>query len=156
MRGHPVRGLRRLALAGAVGLSLLGLSLLGLGLLGGVHAQEPTGRVEVTLEAPPSLVAGDRAQLVAVVRVRPSSDRPVLVTPTHEGTAVEVVRGRMLRADAVDPNAEELRFSVPIVARTPGTSVVRVVATGYACERTCVAVRGEASVVLQVARAPDG
>lgn len=118
-------------------------------------AQEPSGHVEVMLEAPPRLVAGDRAQLVATVRVTPTSDRPVLVTPTHEGTAVEVVRGRMLRADASDPNSDVLRFSVPIVARTAGTSVVRVVATGYACEHTCVAVRGEASVVLVVERAPD-
>ncbi|MBX3247114.1 MAG: hypothetical protein KF901_08040 [Myxococcales bacterium] len=58
---------------------------------------------------------------------------PVLVTPTHEGTAVEVVRGRLTRADAADPRARPLRFPIPIVAKESGVGVVRATVTTFEC-----------------------
>ncbi len=81
---------------------------------------------------------------------------PLLVTPSSEGTALEVVRGRLLRAEAQDPRAEVLEFQVPVVARGPGTAVVRVRAAGYACEARCRPVHAEASLIVHVAPALTG
>lgn len=107
-------------------------------------AQELT----VELRAPEALHAGDRAEIV--VLVRGAGTQPLLVTPNSEGTALEVVRGRLLRAEAVDPQAEVLEFHIPVVAHGPGAAVVRVEAAGYACARRCRAVRAEGSLVLHV------
>lgn len=109
---------------------------------------------DLVIENPPSLTVGDRASVIAVVRITPAGDRPVLVTPSSEGTAVEVVRGRLLRGDADDPDAEELRFSIPIVARAPGTAVLRVHVSGWACAERCRPVEDDAEVVMRVARRP--
>ncbi len=115
-------------------------------------AQE--GSAELVIEPPASLTVGDRASVIAVVRITPPGDRPVLVTPSSEGTAVEVVRGRLLRGDADDPDAEELRFSIPIVARAPGTAVLRVHVSGWACDERCRPVEADTEVVMRVARRP--
>ena len=108
------------------------------------HAQ-----LTVELRGPDNLRAGDTAEILVIVRG--ASRHPLLVTPRSEGTAVEVVRGRLLRADALDPNADALELRVPIVARAPGTAVVRVRASGYACHERCRAIEAEASLVLRVA-----
>jgi hypothetical protein len=142
MRGRALRGLIALAAAAAAAAVIL------------ARAQAPGG-VEVTLEAPHALVAGDRAEVVAVVRIEPANDLPLLVTPRSEGAAVEVVRGRLLRADAEDPTAVPLRFRLPIVARGAGTSVFRVRVSGWACDRRCAQVTGDASAVLRVERERD-
>jgi len=131
------------------GLSLVAIAC-GLVLVSSVHAQAPGMRV--TLEPPEGLTEGDRAEVVAVVELDPPNDLPLLVTPTSEGTAVEVVRGRLLRADAEDPGALPLRFRVPIVARGSGTAVLRVRASGWICAERCRAATGAASVALRVAR----
>jgi hypothetical protein len=131
----------------------LGLVLCG---AGAGAAQPPAGRVDVALELPERLVAGDRATIVAKVRLSPrdeSGELPLLVTPASEGTAIEVVRGRLIRPDAEDPTAAELRFPVPIVARNPGTSVLRVHVLAYACAGgRCRAVTGETSAIVRVER----
>lgn len=108
--------------------------------------------VTVALEPPDGLTEGDRAEVVAVVRLAPPNDLPLLVTPNSEGAAVEVVRGRQLRADAEDPEARPLRFRIPIVARSSGTAVVRVRVSGWVCEQRCRQATGEASVALRVER----
>lgn len=105
-------------------------------------------QIEVEIEAPDVIGQGQRAQILA--RVRGAGEHPVLVTPRSEGTAIEVVRGRLLRAEARDPEAEVLEFRLPIIARGAGTSVLRVEVRGYACEARCRAVRAEASAVLTV------
>ncbi len=109
------------------------------------------GELVVELSAPGAIHEGDRAQITALVRG--AGPHPLLVTPRSEGTALEVVRGRLLRAEAEDPSSEVLEFRIPIVARSPGTSVVRVSAAGYACEARCRPVSAEASLVVQVAPA---
>lgn len=114
------------------------------------RAQAPG--IHVALEPPSELIEGDRTEVMAVVVVDPPNDIPLLVTPNSEGAAVEVVRGRLLRADAIDPEAEPLRFRIPIVARSAGTAVLRVRATGWVCDRRCRPASGEASVALRVAR----
>jgi hypothetical protein len=110
-------------------------------------------RVDVTIEAPERIVAGDRLEILVSVRVHPTGAHPVLVTPTTEGRAVTAVRGRLLRADAEDPDAEVLRFRVPIMARSAGTAILRVHARAYACEQRCRGIEGEARAVLRVRRA---
>lgn len=103
----------------------------------------------LVFEPPERVVVGDRARLVLVVDV--ATDVPVLVTPTHEGSAIEVVRGRLARADAVEPSARPLRFPIPIVARERGTGVVRATVTSFVCEgEVCDAAEEEARVTIRV------
>ncbi len=129
---------------------LTALGVLAAALAGAARAQAPG--LSVQLEGPDELALGDRAEIVARVRLEPPNDLPLLVTPSGEGPAVEVVRGRLLRADADDPAAETLRFRIPIVARSAGTSVIRVRALGWACAERCRQASGEASATLRVAR----
>jgi len=76
-----------------------------------------------------------------------------MVTPRAEGDAVEVVRGRLLRPDAVDPAASPLVFRIPIAAREPGPARVRVEVHSFVCEGDeCQPVEGEAQVDLRVSR----
>ena len=108
--------------------------------------------VQIELTAPDRLTEGDRARVVAEVTLPEGNDRPVLLTPSSEGTAIEVVRGRLLRADAEDPDARPLRFRIPIVARGPGTAVLRVEVLGHHCDRRCRPLRAESQLVLRVHR----
>jgi len=148
MGDHPLRRLKPgTATRGAAAL----LAIATLLAIPSATAQGP-GRLAVVLTPPEHLVEEDRAEVVAEVRMQPPSDAPLLVTPSTEGTAVEVVRGRLLRSDAEDPDAERLRFRIPIVARSAGTSVLRVRVRGWVCSRRCAPVSGEASLVLRVAR----
>jgi len=89
-------------------------------------------------------------EVLAQVRIEPPSDAPLLLTPEAEGAAVEVVRGRMLRGDADDPEAHPLRFRIPIVARGAGTAVLRVRVSTWACAERCRSLKGETSTVLRV------
>ena len=124
-----------------------------LGTTAGVRSQTAAPpSAEVRIIPPESLTVGDRASIIAEVRIVPPGDRPILLTPSSEGTAVEVVRGRLLRADAEDPNADVLRFSIPIVAATAGTAVLRVHVAGWACEERCREVEDDAELVVRVAR----
>lgn len=127
--------------------ALRGLIAAALGVAATAAAQEAT----VTLEPPERLVEGDTATVVAIVTVGP--DVPVMLTPASEGTAVEVVRGRLLREDADDPTAATLRFRVPVVARGPGTAVLRVRVRSFSCpDRSCEPTSAESSVVVRVLR----
>ena len=115
------------------------------------HAQPEGAAIEVALEPPSPLTVGDRAEVIARVRTSERAGAPLLVTPSSEGSAIEVVRGRLMRADAEDPRAGELRFRVPIVARAAGTAVVRVRVDGFACEAgRCEPLSLESSVALEV------
>ncbi|MFW5920221.1 MAG: hypothetical protein ACOCUS_00170 [Polyangiales bacterium] len=114
------------------------------------RAEEP--HVELTLTPPERLEEGDRARVVAEVRRPEGNDRPLLLTPSSEGTAVEVVRGRLLRADAEDPDARVLRFRIPIVARSPGTAVLRAEVLAHHCTRRCRPLRARAATPLRVHR----
>jgi hypothetical protein len=107
----------------------------------------------IELEPPEQLQQGDRTQVVATAHLPPDTQSPLLVTPSSEGTAFDVVRGRLLRSDAEEPEQRRtLRFKVPIVARSSGTSVIRVRLLAYVCSHRCRAVRAEASEVLRVRR----
>ncbi|MFW6052033.1 MAG: hypothetical protein ACODAU_12725 [Myxococcota bacterium] len=114
--------------------------------------------LRVEIQPPERLVEGDRAHVVARVFQEPPNDRPLLLTPSSEGTAVEVVRGRLLRADAEDPEAHPLVFRVPVVARSPGTAVLRVRVLAYVCDPLCREARAEQSATVRVhgSRSTDG
>lgn len=126
------------------------LSLLAIGASTRLAIADEGAPLHVALELKSDLVAGDRTEVIATVRLRPRNDRPLLVTPQAEGTAIEVVRGRLLRSDADDPIAETLRFRIAIVAKEPGDSILRVRVLAYACELRCEAIRGEGVLPLRV------
>ncbi len=118
------------------------------------HGQESSsedGPIEVVIDPPARVVLGDRGEIAARVALSEGAGTPLLVTPTSEGPAIEIVRGRLVRADAEDATARPLRFRIPFVARTVGTSVVRVRVDGFACAlERCRAVQVEASVAIEV------
>ena len=115
-------------------------------------AQETAGPLRVELVPPAALASGDRAMMELRVWV-PAGDVPVMVTPRAEGAAVEVVRGRLLRPDAVDAAASPLVFRIPIVAREPGPARLRVRVETFACRGTdCRALRAETQELLRVTR----
>lgn len=103
----------------------------------------------VSLEPPSSLRAGERATAVALIDL--PTDVPVILTPRVNGTALDIVRGRLLRSDALDPDARPLRFRVPLVARSAGTAILRVHVASFRCEGDeCEPIEEEASATLRI------
>ena len=96
------------------------------------HAQ--TTPLSITLDAPHALHPGDHAEVIALVHVEDAARGPILITPSADGAAIEVVRGRLFRFDAEDPSADPLRFHVPVLARSVGTAVISVRIDGHVCE----------------------
>ena len=111
------------------------------------RAQEP---VRIELASEQSLRAGAHAVIEVKVVVPAGEDAPLLLTPSVEGDAVEVVRGRLSRSDAKIVPPDGLRFEVPVRARSEGTAILRVDVTTYVCERQCRRVVLRASQVLRV------
>jgi hypothetical protein len=109
---------------------------LGLALIAGALVMAPHAAADglaLSIELPQALHVGDHRALVLTLDLPSDAAPPLLVTPRGEGEALEIVRGRLLRADARDPQASPLVFDLPIVAQKPGTAVVRVRAAGYRC-----------------------
>lgn len=125
---------------------------LALVLVPGPAAAQQAPPMSVELVLPGAVHVGDRLEVTA--RITGAGEHPLLLTPRSEGTAVEVVRGRLMRSDARDPSAEVLEMGVPIVARAVGAAVVRVEVSGYRCDPRCRLVEASAQVVLEVNRAP--
>jgi len=110
-----------------------------------------TAVLTVRLEAPHEMHPGDHAEVVALVHAEDAARGPLLVTPSVDGAAVEVVRGRLFRFDADDPTSDPLRFRVPVLARSVGTAVLSVRVDGHACEGAhCAAVDAEATAQIDV------
>src|SRR5690606_21581860 len=110
-----------------------------------VAMQEPAPEPErhapyLRLTAPAEIRALRRGSLRVALMLPPGLSKSVLLTPSVEGEALEVVRGRLMGGDALDPDARPLVFELPLLARTPGRSVVRVHAVTYRCDTRCVAV----------------
>lgn len=115
-----------------------------------VHAQAAELPV-LSLELPVDLRVGQHARVLLSVQLPPAAARPLLVTPFHEGAALEIVKGRLLRADARDPAENPLRFELPILALAPGAAVIGARLLAYVCDKTsCRAVEVEtrANVVV--------
>jgi hypothetical protein len=119
------------------------------------HPREPQAakvhaRASVRIEPPTGLTAGTTASVGVFVRLPQGPEQPLLLTPTCEGDAVRVARGRLLRADARRTEQGELHFQVPIEARSAGTAVLRVALLTYRCDRRCEPLHLTESVTVQV------
>ena len=106
--------------------------------------------MRVEIEGPESLPRSAHAVVPVVVALDVPTDAPLLLTPSVEGSAVEVVRGRLLRSDAKAIDALHLRFDVPVVARSEGTAIFRVEVATYLCEPGCRPISASGSRVLRV------
>src|SRR5262245_16646585 len=85
------------------------------------------------IEAAPRLRAGEVGVIGVRVRLTGGVMLPLLLTPSVEGQALEVVRGRLLRGDAVVLGPDALRFEVPVVARVAGTALLRIELATFQC-----------------------
>jgi hypothetical protein len=108
------------------------------------------GPVRVELAPERALRAGTHAAIEVIVELPAGNDAPLLLTPSVEGEAVEVVRGRLSRADGKVLDDGRLRFEVPVLAKSEGTAILRVDVMTYVCERTCQRVVLRGSQVLKV------
>ena len=107
--------------------------------------------LRVQLAAEQSLRTGSHSSIEVIVELPAGSDSPLLLTPSIEGNAVEVVRGRLTRSDGKLLDATHLRFEIPLLARSEGTAILRVEIMTYVCERSCRRVLLRKSQVLRVA-----
>lgn len=105
----------------------------------------------LTVDVPPPLRAGDHTTLIVRLVLPPGAGAPVLLTTASQGASLEVVRGRFVRLDAVDPDALTLRFDVPVVARAAGTAILRAHVLYYRCMPACVAVEQAAHASVEIA-----
>lgn len=108
-----------------------------------VVAADPNTRVQI--DAPQELQVGARLSIPVSVQTDESDTTPVLLSATSAGRAINVVKGRLLRADAIDPHANPLRFELPVVAASPGVALLNITVLTYRCAFRCEAVRTEAT-----------
>ncbi len=106
-------------------------------------ARDP--RPTLTIEADTELRVGARAVVPLLLRWDGTRPAQVIVSAHAEGRALDVVKGRLLRADAIDPAANPLRFELPVVAAAPGVALLNVTALTYSCAYRCEAQRIEVS-----------
>jgi hypothetical protein len=99
---------------------------------------------------PPRLVVGRVGAIEVTVRIAGADRQPLLVTPSVEGEAVRVVRGRLLRDDAARSEGTTLTFALPLSARRPGAALLRVSLLTYVCDTSCRELRADASRMLHV------
>lgn len=116
------------------------------------RADDPQRAAEVVVRIaqPPALSQGNHASLRVEVELSPNVARPLLLTPHVEGQPIEVVKGRLLRADAHDADASTLIFDLPVRVLGPGTAVVHVEVSAYACAQRCRLVEARTKRVLNV------
>jgi hypothetical protein len=110
-------------------------------------ARAPSAALPAMRITPPrELHVGEHARLELEVSLPAQAAGPLLITPFCEGQALEVVKGRLLRSDARDPNERPLRFELPVLARAAGVARVGVQLLAYVCEHQerCRAVEAEA------------
>ncbi len=129
-------------------------ALFGLTMLAALHqhvsAQSAPQPPSASLQAPASLRVGDRARIT--LRLRHLGERPLLVTPSVEGDALEVVRGRLTRNDG-QSDADGLEIPIPVVARHAGHALLVAHVQTFVCDRgNCQAVRLRAEAELEVRR----
>jgi hypothetical protein len=120
------------------------------GLLPHARAQAtPAPGLALRIEIP-VLVPGSPATVDVYVRVPAGPVRPLSLTPSAEGEALRVLRGRLLRADARRTDGGELHFRVPVEPLSEGTGVLRFALLTYACAERCEAVRLSESRTVEV------
>ena len=112
------------------------------------RADEPAVRIEI--QGAQTLQRSAHALVPVVLALSVPDDTPLMLTPSVEGAAVEVVRGRLLRSEATVIDASHLRFDVPVVARSEGTAILRVEVATYVCRPGCRPIAASALRVLRV------
>jgi hypothetical protein len=129
---------------------LLAALLIALGALG--HAAADGGRVGLHIAGADSLPLSAHTSIPVLVELSPPSAarHPLLLTPHIEGNAVELVRGRLLRADGKQEDATHVRFELPVVARSEGTAILRVDLMAYLCDPLCRRVNASDNRILHV------
>jgi hypothetical protein len=81
-----------------------------------------------------------------------SKDAQLVIDIATEG-AITVKRRRLGRGDAVDPDADEPRFAVPVHAETAGDYSLKLHVRFWVCaQKTCKPVDARRSVVVSVVR----
>jgi hypothetical protein len=115
------------------------------------RAEPPATELRVEIAGPETLGRGSHISIPIFVTVpRASQDMPLALTPHIEGEAVELVRGRLLRADGKLDENGRLRFELPVVGHSDGTAILRVEVMTYACEPRCVRVDASQTRALRV------
>jgi hypothetical protein len=111
---------------------------------GGPALRAQLDQPTLALELPADLRVGQHARVSLSVKLPKAAAAPLLVTPFHEGAALEIVKGRLLRSDALDPAANPLRFELPVLALAPGAAVLGARLLAYLCSgERCRAVEVE-------------
>ena len=109
-------------------------------------------RVPERIEVAPG-ASGNLPIAIAVDRgLSISKDAQLVIDLAPEG-AISVKRRRLGRADAVDPDADEPRFAVPVHAETAGDYSLKLHVRFWVCaQRTCKPVDARRSVAVSVVR----
>jgi hypothetical protein len=116
------------------------------------RADEPS-TLTVTLGRTP-LHAGDRTELVVEIVLATGLDARLALTPSAEGSTLEVVRGRLLSSDARRETDESGRthlvFAIPVIAHAPGAAVLRVDVDALVCNGACAHVQRSERFPIEV------
>lgn len=124
-----------------------------LALASAVAAQNaPTPAPQLHIAAPDTLLDGSHVNIEVTVEFAAANDQPLLLSPSSQGAAVEVVRGRLSRSDARASTGNQVRFDVPVVAHGQGTAILHVELSAYVCSTRCKRVVSTADQVIRVAR----
>jgi hypothetical protein len=100
----------------------------------GLAGAQDRERPVLGLTLPAELHVGEHARVLLSVRLPAGAAQPLLVTPFREGAALEIVKGRLLRSDALDATASSLRFELPVLALAPGAAVIGARLLAYVCD----------------------
>ena len=116
------------------------------------YAQQPGSEVRVPERV--EVAAGATLQLAIAIAVdrglTVSKDGPVIVDVVHDA-GVTVKKRRLLRADAVDPDADAPRFAVGVRGETAGEVIVKLRVRYWVCGgKSCrpIDVRKQSTVVV--------
>jgi hypothetical protein len=115
------------------------------------HAAGGDDALAIQIADPGLLAVGQPASVEVSVSAAHGDELPLLLTPTKEGQAIAVVRGRLLRSDARSTQDGVMRFTIPVMPRGAGAAILRIQVVTYRCLRTCSPVRGTATRVLRAA-----
>lgn len=114
------------------------------------HALAGDADSSLSVHAPLEVLVGARVSVPITVHVDAREGLPMMISAHAAGRALDVVKGRLLRVDALDPSAIPLRFELPLVATTAGVSVLTVTLLTYRCAFRCEQVRVDSTHEVRV------
>jgi hypothetical protein len=140
-----------------VKLGLLAVAMAVIALAARADAQRDTGW-ELKIPERVELVNGASGTLpiaFTVDRGRTISKDAGLTIDLAPDAAVQIKKRRLVRADAVDPEADAPRFAIPIRAETAGDFSVRVRIQFWLCgQKVCRPVEARRTVIVAVTTPP--